>query len=68
MIVPEWLFELPIIKPERIEFRNTKNDRSLNFSFVEFVEVDLILGMHSQVVPIIFLEHPEKLSKEFQID
>ena len=25
MILPEWLFELPIIEPERNEFQNSKN-------------------------------------------
>ena len=29
MIIPKWLFELPIIKPERNEFQ--KNDRVTNF-------------------------------------
>ena len=30
MIIPEWLFELPIIEPERNEFRNSKNYRVIN--------------------------------------
>ena len=51
MIIPEWLFELPIIQPERNEFRNSKNEEVINcdsqyeivflqpmtFLFVEFV-------------------------------
>ena len=31
MIIPKWLFELPIIEPERNEFRNSKNDRAINY-------------------------------------
>ena len=52
MIIPEWLFELPIIQPERNEFRNSKNEEVINcdsqyeivflqpmtFLFVEFVK------------------------------
>ena len=30
MIIPKWLFELPIIEPERNEFRNSKNYRAIN--------------------------------------
>ena len=31
MIIPEWLFELPIIEPERNEFRNSKNYPVINY-------------------------------------
>ena len=31
MIIPKWLFELPVIEPERNEFQNSKNDRVINY-------------------------------------
>ena len=51
MIIPEWLFELPIILPERNEFRNSKNDRVIKDSKSQMTSTQT----ENEIIPLLSL-------------
>ena len=51
MIIPEWLFELPIIQPERNEFQNSKNDQVIKAFKLQMTSIQT----ENEIIPLLSL-------------